>query len=117
MSATFEGEVGMEIPTGGKRRRSRRLRWRTSILVHWMDPNGVKVREHAKTEVVNAHGALLRLKTLLPLGKPLELIQPRSKQIQAARVVWTQKDAGQQARAGVELSTPSQNFWGIYIPF
>lgn len=91
--------------------------WRTPVIVEWMGGKGLKVRAKADTEIVNAHGGLLRLDTFLPVGTPVELHQPKSNEVQIARVVWSVKETGNTARAGVELSAPSQTFWGIYIPF
>lgn len=101
--------------TGGTRRSSRVL-WRSPVIVVWAAQGGLKVREHAETEVVNAHGALLRLETALRSGKRIELLDPRSNEFMTARVVWSRREVGSTARAGVELSIPSETFWGIYTP-
>ena len=100
----------------GKTRRSSRVLWRTPVILIWVSPGGVKVREHAETEVVNAHGALLRLETPRHAGKQIQLLDPRTNESRAARVVWSRGDAGNTAHAGVELNIPSENFWGLYIP-
>jgi len=97
-------------------RRSPRLLWRTPVFVIWEPQAGLKVREPSETEVVNAHGALLRLMTKLPLGESLHLLNPQSQESVAARVVWRDKESGSDLRAGVELEAPSQTFWGIYVP-
>jgi len=97
-------------------RRSPRFLWRTPVFVIWEPQAGMKVREPAETEIVNAHGALLRLSTGLPLGKPLALLNPDSQESIPARVVWRDPEHGNDLRAGVELETPNQTFWGIYIP-
>jgi hypothetical protein len=104
-------------PTNPQQRRSPRFLWRTPLLVSWGGPGGLKVREHAETEIVNAHGGLLRLDTLLPIGAHLDLIHPQTNDHQTARVVWGRKGADGKARAGIELGSPSSTFWGIYIPF
>jgi len=86
------------------------------VLVIWEAGWGLKVRDQAETEVVNAHGALLRLDTALPAGKQIELLEPRSNESKSARVVWSRRELGGVAQAGVELIMPSETFWGIYIP-
>jgi len=106
----------MEAPGGAQRRRSPRILWRTSILVNWLGDGGLTVREQAETEIVNAHGALLRLPAALERGQAVELLHPTSNESQNARVVWTQESAGGWVSAGVELKEPSATFWGINIP-
>lgn len=98
------------------KRRSSRILWRTPVIVIWPAQKGLKVREYAETEVVNAHGALLRLDTPLHPGKLVELLDPRSNESKTARIVWSHKETDNTARAGVELRSPSETFWGIYIP-
>jgi hypothetical protein len=97
-------------------RRSSRILWRTAVIVIWTEQAGLKVREHAQTEVVSAHGALLRLESPLHSGKRVDLLDPRTNECRAARVVWSRRDVGQEAHAGIELTTPSENFWGLHIP-
>ncbi len=95
------------------RRRSSRILWRRPVVVIWAAGGEVKQRAHAETEVVNAHGALLRLDTPLPSEKQVELLDPRSNESEAARVVWSRRVTPTTTRAGVELNAPSEMFWGI----
>lgn len=105
-------------PQGPERqeRRSPRILWRTPVFVIWEAQVGVKVREQAETEIINAHGALLRLRGPVPSGKALELLNPQNHQSLPARVVWRDPAVGEEARMGVELSVPSETFWGLYLP-
>lgn len=96
-------------------RRSPRVFWQTPVIVIWAAQGGLIVREYAETEMVNAHGALLRLETAHRSGKHIDLLDPRSKESKAARVVWSRKETANTARAGVELDTPSETFWGIVV--
>lgn len=96
-------------------RRSPRILWRTPVFVIWEAQAGMKVREQAETEIVNAHGALLRLQGPLPSGKALQLLNPQNHQSLAARVVWRDPGPGEETRMGVELSPPSETFWGLYL--
>ncbi len=97
-----------------ERRRSSRTLWRHPVVVVWATEGGVKVRAHAETEVVSAHGALLCLDTPLPSGKQVELHDPRSNESEVARVIWSRRETENMARVGVELNSPSKSFWGIY---
>lgn len=87
------------------------------LEVTWTSSSGVRVQEHAETEVVNAHGALLRMKAHMTPGMQLELSRPRTHEKARARVVFT-SDPDQEGlcRAGVELAVPSEKFWGVTLP-
>ncbi len=101
-----------------RQRRSKRHAWRAPVVVTWQASGGVRVREQAETEVVNAHGALLTLDATLRSGKQVDLFDPRSHQSKTARVVSSTRDQKKnKAHAGVELDTPSESFWGLYLPF
>ncbi len=106
----------MEALSRSERRRSARVLWRTPVFVVWEPRRGLKLREQAETEVVNAHGALLRLNSAIPSGRSLQLLDPRSQECKAARVVWSNSQPGHRGAAAVELCSPSESFWGIYIP-
>lgn len=99
-----------------QQRRSPRVLWRTPVFVIWEPQAGFKVREQAETEIVNAHGALLRLRDALPSCKAVELLNPQSHQSLVARVVWRDPGVGDEVRMGVELRAPSETFWGLYLP-
>lgn len=105
-------------PSGAERRRSQRVLLVIPVEVAWSTREGLRVQEHAETEVVNAHGALLRMKTLLPISEEVELIRPRTSQLTRARVVWAGDVAeeDEMTRVAVELAVPSETFWGVSIP-
>lgn len=102
---------------GSQRRRSPRVLLVIPVEVTWTSSSGVRVQEHAETEVVNAHGALLRMKARLARGMQLELSRPRTHEKTQARVVFTtDPDQDGLCRAGVELAAPSEKFWGVTLP-
>ncbi len=105
-------------PPGAERRRSQRVLLVIPVDVAWITREGLRVREHAETVVVNAHGALLRMKTLLPISEEVELMRPRTSQSTRARVVWAGDVAeeDEMTRVAVELAVPSETFWGVSIP-
>lgn len=101
-------------PPAENRRRSQRVFLVIPIDVVWRRSDGVRVRESAHTEVVNAHGALLRINIHLPRGTEVELIHHKTRQSTRAHVVATyptQPDGV--PRIAVELSVPSATFWGV----
>ncbi len=99
------------------RRRSQRVLLVLNVDVTWVSKDGIRVRESAETEVVSQHGAMLKMETKLSIGSQLELTRSSIGKAVKARVVGT-SNPGQDgmARVAVELSLPSDNFWGITFP-
>ncbi len=62
----------MANPTQTERRRSQRVHLAIPVEVGWQEDH-VHVSEHAETEVLNAYGALLRMKPHLPIPIDVEL--------------------------------------------
>lgn len=101
----------------GDRRRSTRVLLVMPVDVAWTSKEGLQVQEHAETEVVSQHGAMLRMSTRLPVGVQLELRRPASGMSGKARVVGVGNPSPDgMARVAVELTVPSDAFWGISFP-
>lgn len=99
------------------RRRSTRVLLVMPVDVAWTSKDGLQVQEHAETEVVSQHGAMLRMGTRLPVGMHVELRRPASGMSGKARVVGVGNPAPDgMARVAVELAVPSDAFWGISFP-
>ena len=106
----------MANPTGADRRRSQRVHLSIPVEVGWQEDH-MHVSEHAETEVLNAYGALLRMKPHLPIPIDVELSKPREGLSTQARVVgFREPTPGGLLGVAVELATPSQTFWGISFP-
>ncbi len=101
-----------------EQRRSQRVLLVIPVEVRWTLQDGVRVTEHAETEEVNAHGALLRMKTHLRISTEMELSRPRTHQSAKAKVVGIRGEAGPGwlNPVAVELAAPSETFWGVSIP-
>lgn len=100
-----------------RQRRSPRLLWRTKVFVAWEDSEGLYNRQPAETEIVNAHGGLIRLNAPLPPQQHLQIIRPQNNESIEARVVWHEElVGGAEVRLGIELDRPNANFWGVRIP-
>jgi hypothetical protein len=87
------------------------------VDVAWVKQGGVRVKESAETEEVNAHGALLRMSAPLSLKALIVLTHRITNKSTPARVVRTgtpQEDG--KVRVAVELEEPSETFWGVSIP-
>ncbi len=100
-----------------ERRRSQRVLLIVQVEVSWVSKDGIKVKEHAETEVVSQHGAMLKMETKLTVGAQMEITRPVLSKTLKARVVGT-SNPGQDgmARVAIELLSPSDNFWGISFP-
>ncbi len=108
----------MANPTGAQRRRCQRVHVAVPVDVAWKTSDGARHSEHAKSEVVNAHGGLLQMnEPYPPLKQVIELHHPSTHRSCRARVAWVMEpETGKTARIAVELATPSQAFWGISFP-
>lgn len=101
----------------GERRRSQRALLVIPVNLTWATEDGVRVTEQAQTEEINAHGALLRMKSCLPTSMEVELSHPRTHQSTRARVVGTRHpEPDGSVRVAVELAVPSETFWGVSFP-
>ena len=98
-------------------RRSQRTLLVMPLAISWTTNTGMRVREHAETEVVSATGALLRMKTKIPTQGRVDIKRPATNQSAAVKVV-TVSNPGPDGwiRIGVEFLTPNTNFWGINFP-
>lgn len=102
---------------GPERRRSQRVLIVIPVKVQWAQADGTRTEEDAQTEIVNAHGALLRMKVPPFESAKLELKRPAAGSSSQARVVKVHPHRPDGlARVAVELASPGQAFWGISIP-
>ena len=99
------------------RRRSQRTLLIMPLAISWTTGTGMRVREHAETEVVSATGAMLRMKTRVPTHGTVEIKRPAANQSATVTVV-TVSNPGPDGwiRIGVEFTTPNTSFWGINFP-
>ncbi len=65
------------------------------------------------TEVVSAHGAVLRIKTRPLISVEIELTNTHTGKSTKARIVGVRPSVGGQQRVAVELAKPSYVFWGL----
>ena len=98
-------------------RRSQRTLLVMPLAISWTTNTGMRVREHAETEVVSAAGALLRMRTKLPMQGRVDIKRPATNQSAQVKVV-TVSNPGPDGwvRIGVEFLSPNTSFWGINFP-
>lgn len=101
---------------GREKRRSRRVLLVIPVTVTWTSTDGEHIQEQAHTEVVNAHGCLLRMTTdnFIPLA--LEVNNPQTREAVKARVICFRGAREGAVRFAVELRSPNPALWGISIP-
>jgi hypothetical protein len=99
------------------RRRSQRTLLVMPLAISWTTGTGMRVREHAETEVVSATGAMLRMKTRVPTHGTVEIKRPAAN-LSATVSVVSMGNPGPDGwiRVGVEFTKPNTSFWGIGFP-
>ena len=99
-------------------RRSQRMLLVIPVTVSWRTTAGVTLRQHAATEIVNAHGALLKIKAAcIPVNTIVDLMRPSLNRSAKARVVCcgAPNEEGL-SHVAVEFVERNDEFWGISFP-
>jgi hypothetical protein len=100
----------------GNRRRSERVVLRMHVVVLAEDEERKPIQERAETQVVNAHGGLLRMKEHLHVGQSFLLRNPRNSLEMSCRVVRTEDEGMEYYRVAFEFDRPVPNFWPVVFP-
>src|SRR5215469_12297529 len=74
------------------KRRSKRIPWNVSVVVHRSPKEGPPFYERTETLIVNAHGALMPLAVMVAPMQKLLMQNIESKEQQECRVVSVEKD-------------------------
>ena len=101
---------------GQNRRRSERVMLRMSVVVLAEDEDRHQVQEHGYTQVVNAHGGLLQIKTHLHVGQSFLLSNPKKGMEMSCRVVRIEETGREFYNIAFEFDRPAPNFWPIVFP-
>ena len=105
-----------EAPNPMNRRRSERVMLRIRILVSAEDIQHKRQQEEALTQVVNAHGGLMKMKMELHVGQPMKLLNPQNKVEQGCRVVRVDDTAEGDYSVAFEFDEPNPKFWPVVFP-
>ncbi len=103
-------------PNPVNRRRSERVMLQMRITVIAEDINRKRQREEALTQVVNAHGGLMKINMELHVGQPMLLVNPQNKVEQGCRVVRVEDNAQGNFSVAFEFDKPNPKFWPIVFP-
>lgn len=89
---------------------------RMSVLVVAEDEDRKQIQEKAETQVVNAHGGLLKMKQHLHVGQSFMLGNPRNSMEISCRVVRTEEVGMEFYNVAFEFDRPAPKFWPIVFP-
>ncbi len=98
------------------RRRSERVMLQMRVTVIADDVNRNPRQEEALTQVVNAHGGLLKLKMEVHVGQPMRLVNPQNKVEQNCRVVRVDETGTDFYSVAFEFDQPNPKFWPVVFP-
>jgi hypothetical protein len=86
------------------------------VLVIAENEERKQIEEEAETQVVNAHGGLLRMKEHLHIGQSFLLSNPRNTMEISCRVVRSEEAGLEYYNVAFEFDRPAPNFWPIVFP-
>ena len=98
------------------RRRSERVMLQMRIKVIAEDVQRKPHQEEALTQVVNAHGGLLKMKLEVHVGQPMRLVNPQNKIEQGCRVVRVDDTSSDFFSVAFEFDLPNPKFWPVVFP-
>ncbi|HKW87669.1 MAG TPA: hypothetical protein VJN21_02830 [Candidatus Acidoferrales bacterium] len=100
--------------SGPEHRRSSRFPVVVPLEVSWREANGAQFKESAKATEVNAHGALLHMKTYPTSGVEAQLANLMNDQTASARIGAIRRSRnGEVQGIAIELAAPNEVFWGL----
>ena len=104
------------MPDVTNRRRSERVVLRIRVTVLAEDEERKQLQEQAETQVVNAHGGLLLMRSHLHVGQSFLLNNPQNKKEMSCRVVRIEEQGLEFYHIAFEFDRPAPNFWPIVFP-
>jgi hypothetical protein len=107
-------EVAPQKP--GSLRRSQRVVLSMPVVVSGEVRDRTPFSQETRTVIVNAHGALLLLRTAVQVGQLLKLKNLKTQEQQTCRVVTVTTNQEGRMEAGVEFLVPAPRFWHIAFP-
>jgi hypothetical protein len=99
-----------------QQRRSQRVLLSVPLMVSGVRENRTTFSERATTSVVNAHGALLRLRERVEMEQILRLKNVATGEELDCKVADINRGQDERAEVGVEFLEPSPRFWRISFP-
>lgn len=99
------------------RRRSMRVMLSVTVVVRGKNPDRKSFfDEETKTLVVNAHGALIHMRSEVKADEKVTLTHKGTQETESCRIVYVGRMQGGKAQVGIEFDKASPKFWGISFP-
>lgn len=99
------------------RRRSMRVMLSVTVVVRGKNRDGETLfEEETKTLVVNAHGALIHLRSEVVADQKVTLTHKGTQDAETCRIVYVGRTQGGKAQVGIEFDEAAPKFWGISFP-
>ena len=98
------------------RRRSLRVPLNVPVVLSGIGTDGKKFEEETRTLVVNAHGALTAITTLLRADQEITITNKLTRKSQLCRIVFTGNVQAGKTQMGLEFVKATPTFWGIDFP-
>lgn len=98
------------------RRRSQRVLMQVGVLIRGNDAQNKPFEEKTDTLAINAHGALIALKTRITSGSKLKMKHNMTEEDQECHVVFLGPVRDGKAEIGLEFSEPRPAFWRVAFP-
>jgi hypothetical protein len=99
-----------------QQRRSQRILLSISIVVTGEHPNGAPFSERTKTQVVNAHGALIHLREQVLAGQQVRVKNLMTNEEIVCSVIDVNLGAGDIPEVGLSFAKPTPSFWRVSFP-
>jgi len=104
------------METTSTRRRSQRLFVQLPVIIEWQLAGKPPSTENTFTNVVNAHGALIEMRTPLQSGQNVTMRNQRTNETAECAVkIVTPADRGK-FNVALEFTTPNPGFWRVSFP-
>ena len=98
------------------RRRSQRVLMQVGVVIRGKDAHGKSFEEETSTLAINAHGALIPLKTRITSGSTIKMQHKMTSEDQECHVVFLGPVREGKAEIGLEFSAPRPAFWRVAFP-
>jgi PilZ domain-containing protein len=98
------------------RRRSERVMLRMRLTVIAEDDARKRQQYEAMTQIVNAHGGLMKMQAELHVGQSMVLVNLQNKVEQKGRVVRIDDTAEGDFAVAFEFDAPNPKFWPVVFP-
>jgi hypothetical protein len=98
------------------RRRSQRVLMQVGVGISGKDAQGKAFEEQTETLAINAHGALIALKTRITSGARLKMKHKMTEEEQDCVVVFLGPVRDEKAEVGLEFTSPRPTYWRVAFP-